>query len=341
MKQSKTTKIVTSILAAGMLFACPSVVNAASNSSKATAKTSIVKKTAKITYGTKLPKKSYMTVAYLPGHSIHIFKQNKNNHFAANGQKVKNGTTHTVYHRKKVGHSTYYYIGKKKWVNAKHLLEYHLKHTRYNSLKKNPKSRAYYTSQYNPVFAPWGCASSSLSMLMKYDHTFSKVPGKGTKAELTYMQSHLPMGSAAKGYQDASPYTGKGFTRVINSRRLMQYAHKLGDKKIVDVSGISLNNIKKLVLAGHPVLYYGYSSYNGTGARNHCKVIFGYSKKSNKFLVHDPLYMYHYFYKGGGGVRDLGIHNGYDLGPISWIKASHIQREFAYRGGNNALTTTR
>ncbi|AEG40289.1 hypothetical protein MU859_03640 [Lactobacillus kefiranofaciens subsp. kefirgranum] len=70
-----------------------------------------------------------------------------------------------------------------------------------------------------------------------------------------------------------------------------------------------------------------------TKYRNHCKAIFGYSKKSNKFLVHDPLYQANKFYRGGGG------RNAYDLGPISWVKASHINREFAYRGGNNALTT--
>ncbi|MDH5100595.1 C39 family peptidase [Lactobacillus kefiranofaciens] len=190
----------------------------------------------------------------------------------------------------------------------------------------------YYTSQYFPVFAPWGCASSSLSMLMKYDHTFNKVPGKTARAKLTYMQNHLPR-NKAKGGQDGSPYTGLGFTRVILAPRLTKYAHQLGDKKIRNISGISLNNVKKLVLGGHPVLYYGYSSYDANGYRNHCKAIFGYSKKSNKFLVHDPLYQVNKFYRGGGG------RNAYDLGPISWVKASHINREFAYRGGNNALTT--
>lgn len=281
----------------------------------------------------KLAKRSYVVVSYKPQKHIHIYVR-KNNKFKRNGKLIKNGATLKAYDKAKKGKSTYYYVGKKRWVNSKYVIKYHLKHTRYNVLKKNAKSRQYYTSQYFPVFAPWGCASSSLSMLMKYDHTWHKVPGSTAKAKLTYMQDHLPR-NKSNGGQDGNPYTGLGFTRVILSQRLMAYAHKLGDKKVKDVSGISMKNLSKLVLSGHPVLYYGYSSYNGTGYRNHDKVIFGYSKKSNKFLVHDPLYQANRFYKGGGG------HNRYDLGPISWVKASSIKREFAYKGGNNALTTTR
>lgn len=319
------------MFAAALILTTTRTINADSQTAANTQTnpTTVVKK---VSYGKKLAKNTYMTVAYKPYGHIHIYKLNSNNHFKRNGKLIKNGATYRIYNKKKAGKSTYYYLGKKKWVNAANLVVSHLKHTRYHVLKKSPKSRQYYTSQYFPVFAPWGCASSSLSMLMKYDHTWHKVPGSTNAQKLTYMQNHLPRNKATGG-QDGNPYNGSGFTRVILSRRLMQYAHQLGDKKIVDISGISLKNLAKVVLAGHPVLYYGYSSYDAGGARNHCKAIFGYSKKSNKFLVHDPLYQSHRFYRGGGG------HNSYDLGPISWVKASHIAREFSYRGGNNALTT--
>ena len=175
-------------------------------------------------------------------------------------------------------------------------------------------------------------------MLMKYDGTFKNVPGATEYDKLKYMQDNLPRNKNLGG-QDGNPYTGAGFTRVILSNALTNYAHQLGDKNVRDISGASLDTIANLVLDGHPVLYYGWSSYNGGGnlARNHCKVIMGYNGANNTFLVHDPLYMNKHFYKGGGGMRE-GIYNGYDLGPISWVGANSIAKEYAYKGGYNALT---
>ena len=209
---------------------------------------------------------------------------------------------------------------------------------KYRVLKDRADSTQYYTSQYNPVFAPWGCASAALSMLMKYDGTFKNVPGATEYDKLKYMQDNLPRNKNLGG-QDGNPYTGAGFTRVILSNALTNYAHQLGDKNVRDISGASLDTIANLVLDGHPVVYYGWSSYNGGGnmARNHCKVIMGYNGANNTFLVHDPLYMNKHFYKGGGGMRE-GIYNGYDLGPISWVSANSIAKEYAYKGGYNALT---
>ena len=194
-------------------------------------------------------------------------------------------------------------------------------------------ARKYYTSQYDPIFAPWGCASSALSMLMKYDGNWKNVPGSTEAQKLKYMQDHLPQNYY--GGQIGNPYTGAGFRSVITPRSLTNYAHSLGDSKIKDISGISLSDIAKLVESGHPVLYYGWSSYDGGGnkARNHCKVIFGYDPGTKTFLVDDPLYQYKHYYRGGGGERE-GIYNGYDLGPITWVSTSSIEREF--RG--NALT---
>lgn len=321
----KISNKIAALLLATSLFAGAAQVNVANAST-----TSNTSSTTSFT--TKLASNAYMTVSYKPNRSINIWKFNsQTNKFSTTGQRIANGQSRRIYYEKKVGKSTYYYLGKKQWVNAVNTIKTHLIHTRYNVLKNNPKSRQYYLSQYFPVFAPWGCASTSLGMLMEYDNTFRYVPGSTTRQKLTYMQNHLPR-NKANGGQDGNPYSGAGFTRVILSYRLTQYAHQLGDQNIRDISGISTSNMAKMVLAGHPVLYYGYSSYDAGGARNHCKVIFGYSKKSNKFLVHDPLYRSNRFYKGGGG------RNQYDLGPISWVKASQIAKEFSYRGGNNAIT---
>lgn len=330
--KNKISKVLTSVLAASLLVSFTPSIQAGNKQNNNRQKLALVQKvSAQTVSDKKLPKRSYITVAFRPRRSVRLSRQNGLNHFKQTRSRLRNGSTDAVYEEKRIGRSSYFYLGKGKWINGKNVIEYHLKHTLYNSLKKHPLSREYYTSQYFPVFAPWGCASTSLSMLMKYDHSFKRVPGRSEAAKLTYMQNHLPR-NKRKGGQDGNPYTGRGFTRVILSYALMNYAHRLGDKRIDDISGISLNNIKKLVFAGKPVLYYGYSSYDARGARNHCKVIFGYSKKRNKFLVHDPLYQAHRFYRGGGG------RNMYDLGPITWVRASQIQREFAYHNGNNALT---
>lgn len=247
------------------------------------------------------------------------------------GRYLKNGTAWKIVGSKTINGTTYYNLGGNQWVNSAYIVTGNANGS-YRVLKSSASSREYYTSQYNPVFAPWGCASSALSMLMKFDGNWKNVPGSTEKAKLTYMQNHLPR-NKANGGQDGDPYTGKGFTRVILSYRLAQYAHALGDPKIVDISGASLSTIANLVKGGTPVLYYGWSSYQAGGARNHCKVIFGYNAKNNTFLVHDPLYQYKYFYRGGGGMRE-GVRNGYDLGPIAWVLASQIAREYA----GNALT---
>ncbi|MCH3904484.1 MAG: C39 family peptidase [Lactobacillus sp.] len=269
-------------------------------------------------------------VGYRPSYGTVLYSLNGNT-ATPTGRFLKNGTAWKIVGSKTINGTTYYNLGGNQWVNAAYIVTGNANGA-YRVLKSNPSSREYYTSQYNPVFAPWGCASSALSMLMKYDGNWKNVPGNSEKAKLTYMQNHLPR-NKANGGQDGDPYTGRGFSRVILSYRLTQYAHSLGDAKIVDVSGVSLSGIIDLIKGGKPVLYYGWSSYQAGGARNHCKVIFGYNAHNNTFLVHDPLYQYKYFYRGGGGMRE-GVRNGYDLGPIAWVSARTIAREYA----GNALT---
>lgn len=290
---------------------------------------------------TKLPKNSFVVIGYVPNYGVALWNEN-NGKLRASGRTLKTGTAWNAFGKKNFNNHLYYNLGGNQWVDSNWAIE-GVSTGKYTVLKDDVNSRQYYTSQYNPVFAPWGCASAALSMLMKYDGNWKNVPGSTEYAKIKYMQDHLPRNKALGG-QDGNPYTGKGFTKVITSNALKNYAHNLGDAKVRDISGASLNSIAKLVEAGHPVLYYGWSSYNGNGGgsqpwdRNHCKVIFGYNPHNNMFLVHDPLYMNKHFVKGGGGARE-GIHNGYDLGPIAWVSYNSIAKEYAYRGGNNALTT--
>ncbi|WP_297815884.1 C39 family peptidase [uncultured Lactobacillus sp.] len=322
------------------------LVNAANNKKVVAtpqANTPVNKPTASTNGMTALPKGSFVVVGYTPHYGIALYNE-RNNAMRYAGRHLANGTAWSTFGKKTVNNNLYYNLGGNQWVDAHWVIE-GVANGKERVLKNNASSREYYTTQYNPVFAPWGCASAALSMLMKYDGTWKNVPGSSEEAKLRYMQDHLPR-NKAQGGQDGNPYNGAGFTAVINSKALTNYAHALGDSKIRDISGVSLGNIAKLIEAGHPVLYYGWSSYNGNGkgvagqqwARNHCKVIFGYNPANNTFLVHDPLYMNKHFFKGGSGQRE-GIYNGYDLGPIAWVSASSISREFAYKGGNNALTT--
>lgn len=286
---------------------------------------------------TPLSNNSFVVIGYAPGQGITVKRSDENNVLHGTSRFLANGSLWKVIGKKSFNNQLFYYLNDDQWVPARFVIE-GLANGNYRVLKNKANSRQYYTSQYNPVFAPWGCASSALSMLMKFDNTFNKVPGSTEYAKLKYMQDHLPRNKRLGG-QDGNPYTGYGFTRVILSNALKNYAHQLGDKNVKDISGASLDTVAKLVLAGHPVLYYGWSSYDGGGnkARNHCKVIMGYNKKNNTFLVHDPLYSNRHFYKGGGGMRE-GIYNGYDLGPITWVSANSLSREYAYKGGYNALS---
>ena len=280
---------------------------------------------------TPLPKNSFVVVAYTPNYGIAVWNQNGDKLKLA-GKTLANGSSWKAFGKKDFNNTTFYNLGGNQWVDSTYVIE-GTSTGKYTVLKDDASSQEYYTSQYNPVFAPWGCASAALSMLMKYDGNWKNVPGTTDAQKLRYMQDHLPQNNY--GGQVGNPYTGAGFKSVITSKALANYAHSLGDSRIKDISGVSLNTIADLVEAGHPVLYYGWSSYDGGGnkARNHCKVILGYNPANNTFLVHDPLYQYKYFYRGGGGQRE-GIYNGYDLGPIAWVNASSIGREFR----NNALT---
>ncbi len=233
---------------------------------------------------------------------------------------LKNGTSWKVFERKDVKGYTYYSVGGNQWVSSTYVV---LTNPEVTSIKL-PVT---YVSQYSPVMAPWGCASAALLMLLSYDG----VSTSGT--QLKIMQDNLPM-FPTDGGQKGNVYTGAGFGWVINSKDLTKYAQKWSSK-VKDVSGISAEGIKKLVLGGHPVLYFGWSSYQNLNAdknRNHCKVIVGY--KDGKFLTYDPLYWPNKPNAGQGGTRETGVNNGYDLGAVHYATLDHFNAEY----NGNAMT---
>ena len=172
-------------------------------------------------------------------------------------------------------------------------------------------------SQYKPVFAPWGCASATMAMLIE---------SRGIHVDLKYAQDTLPMYPANKDGQLGNVYTGAGFGFVIKPSGLVRHAHKWTNA-VYNISGSSTQQIIDTVLNGQPVLYYGFSGYQVDNVRNHCKVIVGY--KDGKFKVHDPLYM-----RASDGPGSRGTNKTYSRGAIHWITIAQFNQE--YEG--NAIT---
>ncbi|MHC5188785.1 GBS Bsp-like repeat-containing protein [Enterococcus cecorum] len=172
-------------------------------------------------------------------------------------------------------------------------------------------------SQYRPVFAPWGCASAAMAMLIE---------SRGIHVDLKYAQDTLPMYPANKDGQLGNVYTGEGFGFVIKPSGLVRHAHKWTNA-VYNISGSSTQQIIDTVLNAQPVLYYGFSGYQVDNIRNHCKVIVGY--KDGKFKVHDPLCM-----RASDGPGSRGTNKTYSRGAIHRITVAQFNQE--YEG--NAIT---
>ncbi|MDT2796126.1 GBS Bsp-like repeat-containing protein [Enterococcus cecorum] len=172
-------------------------------------------------------------------------------------------------------------------------------------------------SQYRPVFAPWGCASAAMAMLIE---------SRGIHVDLKYAQDTLPMYPANKDGQLGNVYTGAGFGFVIKPSGLVRHAHKWTNA-VYNISGSSTQQIIDTVLNAQPVLYYGFSGYQVDNIRNHCKVVVGY--KDGKFKVHDPLYM-----RVSDGPGSRGTNKTYSRGAIHWITVAQFNQEYA----GNAIT---
>ncbi|URL61131.1 C39 family peptidase [uncultured bacterium] len=205
---------------------------------------------------------------------------------------------------------------------------YRLKNGTYTNVNAlvNTNKTAYlsvpYVSQWRPISAPEGCAEASLEMLLRTDHH---------GVSLRYLYNHLPQAYNTKGGQAGNAYGTSGFRHVIKPYALARYGRRF-DKNIKNISGASVNDIKMYVQSGHPVLYYGYSSYQlpGDPNRNHCKVITAYNAKKNAFLVYDPLYFSEY---GAPGTQ--GRNMRFDRGARFWYSLPMFAQEYAHFNGSN------
>ena len=161
-----------------------------------------------------------------------------------------------------------------------------------------------YFSQFRPINAPEGCAAASLAMLLSI---------KNEWPSLSYLYATLP--------QYGGVYSAANFRGILPIDTLAAYAQKF-DSNIKNLRGASLGDLSNIVLSGHPVLYYGWSSYETvwTG-RNHAKLIIG--AHNGMYHVVDPCY----FYRPQGAYTMGG--NRYDWGADSWRTWGDIASEYA------------
>lgn len=157
--------------------------------------------------------------------------------------------------------------------------------------------------QFSPIFTANGCSVFSLAMLLS-PKQYINIP---------YALNLL------SARQAGNIYTGAGFWRIIQPDSPVELAHHF-DSSVRNISGSSVNGIINLVNSGHPVLYYGYSSFEQSYAfRNHTKVIVDY--QNGWFRVYDPCY----------ALENEGFQgrNAYDYGSKAWITTGQLSREYA------------
>lgn len=181
-----------------------------------------------------------------------------------------------------------------------------------------------YYSQMSPIYAPDGCAAAAMSMLLDY---------RGVNVSLRYMLNNLPMWPNVPGGQRGNVYTGKDFKYVITPGTLAAYGQRFS-KGIKNISGVSTQTIINHILAGHPVLYYGFSPYQRAGVytRNHCHVIVGYDSKKG-FKIMDPAY-YSAFSKAGSA----GGNPTYDHGAVYWKSIMSFTAEYSHSYAGEAVS---
>lgn len=257
--------------------------------------------------------RSYRSKVFIANRGYGLYKNNWNKvansghyfHWTFNVNGERNIGRHGMYYRLYTKPNKYY-----GFINSHAVV----KTNKNVYLKQVP-----YVSQYRPVYAPWGCAEASLAMMIR---------STGHHVSMPYIFRHTPM-VPARGGQRGSVYTGAGFGHVITAAALTRYAHHW-TKRIHDISGASTNQIKMYVQSGHPVLFYGYSSYQlpADHNRNHCKVITAY--RNGEFRVYDPLYFSKY-----DGAYTQGRNPMFDRGAVSWYSMKRFNYEYAHVRGNN------
>ncbi|MEY8441558.1 C39 family peptidase, partial [Lactobacillaceae bacterium 24-114] len=164
-------------------------------------------------------------------------------------------------------------------------------------------SMSYY-SQFTPIYAPEGCGAASLGMLLS---------GEGKYPGLRTLYNNLP--------QYGGVYSSANFRGPVTPDALAAFGRNW-DSNLQSVSGYSINQLADLVASGHPVLYYGWSLYEGAyqGKGNHIKVMLGYH--NGYFHIYDPCYNSYW-----EGSHHYGI---FDYGANSWQSIGKVASE--YRG---------
>ncbi|MBT8856181.1 C39 family peptidase [Lactobacillus delbrueckii] len=139
---------------------------------------------------------------------------------------------------------------------------------------------------------PEGCAVASSATLLSI---------KSRSFNMRYAYNNLP--------QYGGVYSTANFHGLLSASSLTNYMKKF-DSGFTNITGSSMAKIESVVKSGHPVLYYGFSSYETYfRSKHHAKVIAGY--KNGRFLVYDPCY-----YSAGSGSSHR---NAYDYGAIAWV----------------------
>ena len=160
---------------------------------------------------------------------------------------------------------------------------------------------------------PEGCAVASSATLLSI---------KSRSFNMRYAYNNLP--------QYGGVYSTANFRGLLSVSSLTNYMKKF-DGGFTNITGISMAEIQSVVKSGHPVLYYGFSSYETYFRdKHHAKVIAGY--KNGRFLVYDPCY-----YSAGSGSSHR---NAYDYGAIAWVPVSTVARESTGGSNNGTIMIT-
>lgn len=164
-----------------------------------------------------------------------------------------------------------------------------------NTLPKSKVINTPYISQLYPVYAPVGCEPTSLLMGLKAKGYAKNV---GLREFLDKMPKHSS--NPKKGYV-GSPYRPSETLRTtINPKPLSEYGKKYGD--VFSMEGASMEEVKKQVLQGNPVVIYVtlywrpayFRNFNIEGKstrylrNNHVILVDGYDSKTDSFHISDP-----------------------------------------------------
>jgi uncharacterized protein YraI len=153
-----------------------------------------------------------------------------------------------------------------------------------------------YVSQLNPTYAPVGCEPASMLMALK-SKGFADITYKEFLDDMPKSATNPALGFAGSPYvQDASLRT------TIYPKPLAEYANTYAGGRAVDISGATVEDIKKEILAGNPVVVYlttrleapVYATYIVDGEsqsllkNNHVVLVTGYDSENNKLRLTDP-----------------------------------------------------